>query len=49
VTRFYEKSSDSYAPFDPDTQKIKTLDMTTSHLPFVETGANENRGSDAIM
>jgi len=40
LTKFYETSSSSYAPWEPDTQPIKTLDMTTSHLPFVETGAS---------
>jgi len=39
VTKFYEKSSSSYAPWDRDPpHPIKPLDMVASHLPFVETG-----------
>jgi len=39
VTKFYEQSSSSYAPWELDEQTMKRLDSTTSHLPFVETGA----------
>jgi len=38
LTKFYEKSSGSYSPWEPDPQTFKKLDMNTSHLPFVETG-----------
>ena len=52
LTKFYEKSSSSYAPLElPDPQTIKRLDMTTSHLPFVETGPVKKplRSSSLIM
>jgi len=49
VTKFYEKSSSSYAPWEPDPQTMKKLDMTTSHLPFVETGRRNRRQVGLIM